>query len=171
VLRQLLQVSVPLNDGRIPHFRGVRVALGRATIVLEGLGGRRGNGVELISHPKYLCDRNQPIRSRAVSRRPPISLSRIVARTYTHDAKVWDLSIAQGPVSVAPCQTLMSRFATVCIAVRRPIGWTNTHRFERGFLSAIGCGGSQMRVLREPHSRAGLHPVQGRAGAHRAGRR
>jgi hypothetical protein len=35
----------------------------------------------------------------AVSRRPPISLYTIVARTrmYTHDAKVWELSIVHGP--------------------------------------------------------------------------
>jgi hypothetical protein len=32
----------------------------------------------------------------AVSPRPPFSLSRIVARTHTHGAKVWDLSIVQG---------------------------------------------------------------------------
>jgi hypothetical protein len=49
----------------------------------------------------------------AVSRRPPISLDTIVARAegYTYNAKVWDLSIVQGPFSVAPCQTLTSRFA------------------------------------------------------------
>jgi hypothetical protein len=50
----------------------------------------------------------------AVSRRPPESLDTIVARThmYTYDAKVWDLSIVQGPFSVAPCQTVALRFAT-----------------------------------------------------------
>jgi hypothetical protein len=44
--------------------------------------------------------------TRPVSRRPPISLHGIVARTegYTYAAKVWDLSIVQGPFSVAPCQ-------------------------------------------------------------------
>jgi hypothetical protein len=31
---------------------------------------------------------------------------------YTHASKVWDLSIVQGPFSVAPCQTLLVRFAT-----------------------------------------------------------
>jgi hypothetical protein len=37
-----------------------------------------------------------------------------VARTegYTYDANVWDVSLVQGPFSVAPCQTLMVRFAT-----------------------------------------------------------
>jgi hypothetical protein len=46
--------------------------------------------------------------------RPPIPLTRIVARTegYTYAAKVWDLSIVQGPFSVAPCQTLFVRFVT-----------------------------------------------------------
>jgi hypothetical protein len=44
----------------------------------------------------------------AVSRRPPIPLYTIVPRThmYTYDATVWDLSIVQGPFSVAPRQTL-----------------------------------------------------------------
>jgi hypothetical protein len=47
------------------------------------------------------------------TRRPPISLYTMVPRTggYAYAAKVWDLSIIQGPVSVAPCQT-RSRFAT-----------------------------------------------------------
>jgi hypothetical protein len=51
----------------------------------------------------------------AVSRRPPISLYTIAARTpmYTYAAKVWGLSIVQGPISVAPCATLPLRFATV----------------------------------------------------------
>jgi hypothetical protein len=50
----------------------------------------------------------------AVSRRPPISLSSIVARThvYTYAANVWDLSIVHGPFPVAPCQTQTVRFAT-----------------------------------------------------------
>jgi hypothetical protein len=49
----------------------------------------------------------------AVSRRPPISLARIIARTegYTYAANVWDVSIVQGPFSVAPCQTFALRFA------------------------------------------------------------
>jgi hypothetical protein len=42
-----------------------------------------------------------------VTRRPPISLYMMVPRTggYTYDVGVWDLSIVQGPFSVAPCQT------------------------------------------------------------------
>jgi hypothetical protein len=49
----------------------------------------------------------------AVSPRPPISLSRIVARAegYTYAAKLWALCLVQGPFSVAPCQTLTYRFA------------------------------------------------------------
>jgi hypothetical protein len=44
----------------------------------------------------------------AASRRPPISLDTIVARTrmYTYAAKYCDLSIVQGP-----CQTFALRFA------------------------------------------------------------
>ena len=50
----------------------------------------------------------------AVTRRPPISLYTMVPRTesYAYDVGVWDLSIVQGPFSVVPCQTLISRFAT-----------------------------------------------------------
>jgi hypothetical protein len=53
------------------------------------------------------------IAHEAVSRRPPIPLFTIVARTnmHTYTAKVWDLSLVQGPFSVAPCQTLTLRFA------------------------------------------------------------
>jgi hypothetical protein len=49
----------------------------------------------------------------AVSHRTPFHDARFILRTmvprtecYTCDAKVWDLSIVQGPFSVAPCQTL-----------------------------------------------------------------
>jgi hypothetical protein len=47
----------------------------------------------------------------AVSRRPPISLSTIVARTegYTHTAKVWAVSLVQGPFSVVPSPTANSQ--------------------------------------------------------------
>ena len=50
----------------------------------------------------------------AVTRRPPVSLYAMVPRTggYAYDVGVWDLSIVQGPFSVAPCQTLALRLAT-----------------------------------------------------------
>jgi hypothetical protein len=56
----------------------------------------------------------------AVSRRPPISLYTSVAHThmYTRDANVWDSSIVQAPFSVAPCQTLIVRFATFASLIR-----------------------------------------------------
>jgi hypothetical protein len=45
------------------------------------------------------------IAHEAVSRRPPIPLDTVVARTegYTHAANVWALSLVPGPFSVAPC--------------------------------------------------------------------
>jgi hypothetical protein len=57
----------------------------------------------------------------AVSRLPPSLLYTMVARTggYAYDDGVWDLSIVQGPFSVAPCHTLMSRFANFFTAVCR----------------------------------------------------
>jgi hypothetical protein len=44
----------------------------------------------------------------AVSRRPPVSLDTMVPRTggYACDVGVWNLSIVQGPFSVAPSQTI-----------------------------------------------------------------
>jgi hypothetical protein len=55
----------------------------------------------------------------AVSRRLPISLYTMVPRTegYAYDVGVWDLSIVQGPFSVARCQPLRSRIRHVCIRV------------------------------------------------------
>jgi hypothetical protein len=50
----------------------------------------------------------------AVSRRPPISLYTLVPRTESNAYDVEDLSLVQGPFSVAPCQTLnVTRFATL----------------------------------------------------------
>jgi hypothetical protein len=55
----------------------------------------------------------------AVSRRPPISLYTMVPRTEgcTHDARVWEMSLVQGPFSVAPCQALVLRFRNFFVAV------------------------------------------------------
>jgi hypothetical protein len=54
------------------------------------------------------------IAHEAVSRRPPISLYTMVPRTggYTYTVGVWDPSF-KDPFSVAPCQTLAFRFATL----------------------------------------------------------
>jgi hypothetical protein len=75
-------------------------------------------------------------RHEAISRRPPISLHMVVARTgrYTHAAKVWDLSIVKGPFSVAPCQTLglMFTIRNLCIAVCRRVGGGGQRRPARG---------------------------------------
>jgi hypothetical protein len=58
----------------------------------------------------------------------PISLYTTVARTHmnTYAAKVWDLSIVQGPFSVAPCQALALRFATFAVCCS-----CATNRFTR----------------------------------------
>jgi hypothetical protein len=67
----------------------------------------------------YASGRWWEIAHATVSRRPPISLYRIVARTagYTYDANVWDLSIVQGifcrPV---PTQRNDSQLLRRCIA-------------------------------------------------------
>jgi hypothetical protein len=53
----------------------------------------------------------------AVSRRPPISLYTLVPRTggYAYDVGVWDSSIVQGPLSVAPCLNPRLRFVMFSI--------------------------------------------------------
>ena len=53
----------------------------------------------------------------AVSRRPPISLDTVVARThiYTYDATVWGLCIVHGPF--LSTQTLYVTIRNFCIAV------------------------------------------------------
>jgi hypothetical protein len=53
----------------------------------------------------------------AVTRRPPISLYTMVPRTkgHTYDVEVWDLSIVQGPFSVAPCPTLNATIRNLCV--------------------------------------------------------
>jgi hypothetical protein len=85
------------------------------------------------------------IAHEAVSRRPPSPLYTIVAHTegYTYDAKVWDLSIVQGPFSVAPCQARPSPIVTIhnfCIAVS-PL--THSRRKLVSPLSlSLGGGGS-----------------------------
>jgi hypothetical protein len=55
----------------------------------------------------------------AVSRRPPIFLDTIVARThmYTYAAKLWASSLVQGPISVAPCQSLYITIRNFFVAV------------------------------------------------------
>jgi hypothetical protein len=55
----------------------------------------------------------------AVTRRPSISPYTMAPRTggYAYDFGVWDLSIVQGPFSVAPCQTPNVAIRNLCIAV------------------------------------------------------
>jgi hypothetical protein len=80
--------------------RWSRVDTSRAT----GLGAARSHSrVFLWIHFGW------EVAHAAVSRRPPISLDTIVTRTEgnTYDVTVWDLSLVQGPFSVAPCQTLI----------------------------------------------------------------
>jgi hypothetical protein len=63
----------------------------------------------------------------AVSRRPPISLSRIVPRTegYTHNATVWDSSIVQGFLS--------RRAETLLVTIRHfSSSLYGAHRRRRG---------------------------------------
>ena len=48
-----------------------------------------------------------------------------------------DLSIIQGPVSVAPCQTRISRFAIFFIAVEQAAVKAGTHHLG---LTVVACG-------------------------------
>ena len=81
------------------------------TLFRLNLGGNTV-GSQVCSHTAHThgvqrwksCGFGWGIAHGAVSRRPPISLYTIVAHTegYTYDVGVWDLSIVQGPFSVAP---------------------------------------------------------------------
>jgi hypothetical protein len=67
------------------------------------------------------CSDEKEIAHEAVSRGPPISLCRSVARThmYTHDAKVRALSLVRGPFSVALCQPHVTiRICFIAVRVR-----------------------------------------------------
>jgi hypothetical protein len=88
---------------------------GVSLMAFEGL-----NSDEKVAN-RDVRDSGWEVAHAAVSRRTPISLDTMVPRTegYTYDASVWDLSIVQGPFSVAPCQTLTLRFATFFIGVGR----------------------------------------------------
>jgi hypothetical protein len=74
---------------------------------LQRLAQRKVNGDAKVAN-RNVRDFGWEIAHAAVSRRPPISLYTMVPRTegYAYDVGVWDLSIVQGPFSVAPCQTL-----------------------------------------------------------------
>jgi hypothetical protein len=63
---------------------------------------------------RHVRDFGWEIAPGAVSRRAPIPLYTMVPRTggYAYDVGLWGFSIIQRPFSVAPCQTLASRFAT-----------------------------------------------------------
>jgi hypothetical protein len=89
----------------------------------------------------------------AVTRRPPISLYTVVPRTggYTHDVGVCDLSIIQGPFSVAPCQTLAKVSQLPLAGFARARGRLNepmqSHALR--FLSPHPCDFSRHRHLQE----------------------
>jgi hypothetical protein len=79
-----------------------------------GSGVVHGHVAPLLHLQPAMNNANRDVRGfgweiahEVVSRRPPISLDTIVARThmYTYAVEVWDLSIVQGPFSVAPRQT------------------------------------------------------------------
>jgi hypothetical protein len=101
----------------------------------------RDGRVNFISHPNPAQHSDEKVANRdvrdfgwaiahaAVSPRPPNPSYTIVTRTegYTCDAKVWDLSIVQGPFSVAPCQTVALRFATFSSLCEAGFGWDEVH--------------------------------------------
>ena len=77
------------------------------------------------------------------------------------------MSIIQGPFSVAPCQTLISRFATFCIAVRfapratdGPVGSVTSC----AALPAVGSGGGGARAAELTASSVAAGGAGGAAG-------
>ena len=71
---------------------------------------------------RHVRDFGWEVAPAAVSRRSPISLDTMVARTegYTNDATVWDLSLVQGPFSVAPRRGVTIRNFSIAV-VRRTL--------------------------------------------------
>jgi hypothetical protein len=94
--------------------------------------------------------------SGAVTRRPPISLDTMVPRTegYAYDVAVWDSSIAQGPFSVAPCQTLtlyVAGDAHPGVAAHVPVRVLRLLHAAAESAGAAGAPGRRARVsAREP---------------------
>jgi hypothetical protein len=62
------------------------------------------------------------------------------AHMYTYDAEVWDLSIVQGPFSVAPCQALRH----------------DSQLFHRCRAAAVSCLLRQLPLRQLPHLSPGL---------------
>jgi hypothetical protein len=72
----------------------------------------------------------RPVRD---ARRFPSPRLSPVPKGYTYAAKDWDLSLVQGPISVAPFHRNLIRFATLrCIS-----RWGFKGRFERGLKSMM----------------------------------
>jgi hypothetical protein len=95
--------QLPCRGGRWRAAWGVGAAL-RA-----GPWREQRRRIGCVACPVQRCEKLRIVRlgfgwemaHEAVSRRPPISLSRVVARTegYTYAAQVWDLSLVQGFLS------------------------------------------------------------------------
>jgi hypothetical protein len=129
-----LQLSCALGAGR----HGARRAAGQAAG-----GGRHGQhqqgagGTYIIQRMRHGRGFGWETLTAAVSRRPPISLYTMAppvpAYRGLHDG-VWDLSIVQGPFSVAPCQ---------------PLSVTIRNIFHR-FTSPWGKPRSQTGLIRHP---------------------
>jgi hypothetical protein len=117
------------------------------------------------------------IAREAVSRRPPIPLDVMVARTcmYTYDTKVTDLSTVQGSFSVAPCQTLTLRFATLASLYQARGQPGHLLRATGGRGGGAGArarardGLQQAGVRAEPRARHAGGLPRGAAAGHQAG--
>jgi hypothetical protein len=103
------------------------------------------------------------IAHEAITRRPPIPLYTTVPLTgdYAYNVGVWDLSIVQGPFSVAPCPTLTFRFRNFCVAVG---GRPERGRRRRGGGGAAGGGGAVPHVGHHALPRHGAALRQPRRG-------
>jgi hypothetical protein len=92
---------------------------------------------------------------------PPNPSHTIVARTegYTYDTKVCALCLVQGSFSVAPCQTLLVRFASNKFLYRPPpddvrvSGCANTPSWVLGdTTTTVFCSGTPPAVATQLHS-------------------
>jgi hypothetical protein len=78
---------------------------------------------------------------------------------YTYDAKVWALSIVQGPFFVNPCQTLNVTIRNFSIAVSASKRWQHfVRKIAENGIKFKGSQGPLLRVSIEaifPHENAG----------------
>ena len=118
--------GAPLTDSVVQMGLGVTGRRRRGPPAHRGGGAHGGGAGGATQRMEKIANRDVRVSGGGSLTGPSrdarrISLYTMVALTggYAYTVGVWDLSIVQGPFSVAPCQTLALRFATFFIGVGR----------------------------------------------------